>query len=102
MAGHLDVAVICPPEKLSESVIVRHRFDDSFTLIVPIALQVPPNVANVGELAEWAKLAPYSRAMQQADRGRKNRWMVNFNNFFPPVRYIRGRRLYGPYSSRDD
>lgn len=33
--NELDLGVICPPPRLSKSLVVTHRFDDSFILIAP-------------------------------------------------------------------
>ncbi|HEX8371982.1 MAG TPA: LysR family transcriptional regulator [Chthoniobacterales bacterium] len=78
-AGRLDVAVVCPPEKLPESLLVRHRFDDAFTLIVPAALEVPTNIteASSGIWTQWLNAQSWLHIHEQSNTGRRLREWIS-------------------------
>ena len=44
-ACKLDLGVLCPPPRLPGSVIITHRIEDAFVLIVPAGMAVPKEKA---------------------------------------------------------
>ena len=40
-ASELDVALLCPPKRLTNAFEITHRFADDFTLIAPVGLPLP-------------------------------------------------------------
>ncbi len=82
-AGHLDVAVLCPPKRLPTSLSVTHSMEDAFQLIAPSALPVPSFVTKgrrwpaklTGWLNDqsWLLLHASSQTGQQLRRWLKSR-----------------------------
>jgi DNA-binding transcriptional LysR family regulator len=75
--GDLDAAVVSAPDPLPESLTVTHRFSDSFALIAPASLAVPPaqTAARKGPW-KWLSQQRWLLIDQQSGTGRQLRqWM---------------------------
>ena len=55
-AAEQDVGVLCPPKRLPKTLRVTHRFEDAFTLIVPMSLESKTGPLEKKKLSpEWLK-----------------------------------------------
>jgi DNA-binding transcriptional LysR family regulator len=72
-----DVGVLCPPKRLPKTLRITHRFDDSFTLVLPnrMASQLQ-TISKTRRRIEWLKNQNWLLLNEQSNTGRQLRsWM---------------------------
>ena len=76
-ANTLDIGVICPPARLPATLRITHRFDDTFTLIVPTVLAASfPKRATRAGLQTWAERQNWLLLDDKSQSGHRLRaWM---------------------------
>ncbi len=75
LEDEIDVAVLCPPKRLSKQLRVVHRFSDRFTLIAPTELS-----------------RPYTELAHKDTKGRK-RWLLKQRWLLPDPHTATGQRI---------
>lgn len=92
-ANEQDIGVLCPPSRLPATILVTHRFDDAFTLIVPRSLA--PELSRIGQSkarSEWLNRQNWLLIAESSNSGqllrawmRRQNWTVEpamqLNNF---------------------
>jgi DNA-binding transcriptional LysR family regulator len=79
-SGDLDVAVLCPPRRLPAGIIVTHRMEDVFHLIVPADATAPTMTLSKGRwparLTSWLGTLPWILPKSGGQTGhRTRRWL---------------------------
>ena len=80
-AGHLDLAVFCPPGRLPSSVTVTHRMEDVFHLIAPAGERPPSLSPGSGrwsiKVRAWLSTRPWILPGSAGQTGqRMRRWLT--------------------------
>jgi len=76
-AHEQDIGVLCPPARLPKTLRVTHRFEDAFSLIVPIAMSAElQKFSKTKARIEWLKKQNWLLIEEGSNTGQKLRvWM---------------------------
>ncbi len=83
-----DVGILCPPKKLPATLQVVHRFSDTFTLIAPRDLVIPPATRpkQSGRIISFLAHQPWLLLEDQSNTGSQLRlWMKRHGLAVEPV-----------------